>query len=551
MELRRCNYENYESIPSSGPVKSSFDDEGDLERRRFKFYFGMFVAFFSFVLVMACTVWTLRLLPPPSNAKKQKSAWLPINSSDDEIGGVGLNNKHFRDWRKANMSCGFFRDPASQLPLTYWRPFEGNEAAAAAFGWEDFRLPVYSTHNLSDMHLHVKTIVVVQHGNLRNANDYFCGAVNSFRTHLMHMEDEESAQLLSEQVAIVAPIFLIEGDLCWDDTASPAKVVNLHSIPMVTCNQPVWSNDGWKDGHLSLYNHTNSANFFMSNQDSFRSNSLFMNEPPLSRMNGFDTPIPVNTHRQIYSYDVFNMLIKRLGNPVYFPNLQNITLFGFSAGAQTLLRFAMMPLYEPLGKPDVTVSYVISDPSTFLYFDAARPRSQPFFEAETGKTAYDFGVPDESWILDSWKVDASGNPWITNWETQCSGYNHWRYGMESLVGYYEKIKPEAQAASIQAFQHRRVTYLVGLDDTVNCKLKMVPGCVDDELATYCQAMLQGNNRVDRLLKYRAYISRYFNNQNVHAVVSSEGVPHDPTIMMRSPNGACVIFGLCIYPALVY
>lgn len=51
------------------------------------------------------------------------------------------------------------------------------------------------------------------------------------------------------------------------------------------------------------------------------------------------------------------------------------------------------------------------------------------------------------------------------------------------------------------FPMKKITYLAGLSDTVNCDLSGFEGCDDSDLATYCEAMLQGNNRVDRMIKW--------------------------------------------------
>ena len=41
------------------------------------------------------------------------------------------------------------------------------------------------------------------------------------------------------------------------------------------------------------------------------------------------------------------------------------------------------------------------------------------------------------------------------------------------------------------FKNRNIIYLAGTSDTVNCQLDGYNGCNDNELATYCEAMLQG------------------------------------------------------------
>ena len=87
----------------------------------------------------------------------------------------------FRDTFVNNSICGFqyetcipgtFRDAATQLPPTQLWKVPGR----------NIHVPLYSSHDLTVVthnHIRVKYVLVVQHGNLRNANDYFCGAVNS------------------------------------------------------------------------------------------------------------------------------------------------------------------------------------------------------------------------------------------------------------------------------------------------------------------------------------------------------------------------------------
>lgn len=41
-------------------------------------------------------------------------------------------------------------------------------------------IPIYSTHDMNLPTLPVTSVVLIQHGNLRNANDYFCGAKKFF-----------------------------------------------------------------------------------------------------------------------------------------------------------------------------------------------------------------------------------------------------------------------------------------------------------------------------------------------------------------------------------
>jgi hypothetical protein len=94
-----------------------------------------------------------------------------------------------------------------------------------------------------------------------------------------------------------------------------------------------------------------------------------------------------------------------------------------------------------------------------------------------------------------------------------------------------------------------VQFLIGLNDSINCKLApptsigipvspesldsalrirrslqavpaTTPGCNDNELATYCPAMLQGDNRYDRFIKWRNYINHFYH----HIIYSNESQP---------------------------
>lgn len=124
------------------------------------------------------------------------------------------------------------------------------------------------------------------------------------------------------------------------------------------------------------------------------------------------------------------------------------------------------------------------------------------------------------------------------------------------------------------FPYRNIQFLVGLNDSVNCKLlspaaSPLPTCNDNDLATYCEAMLQGENRLDRFLKWRDYINDYYhqlifsnasfivNNeeflfnekhlqliQQNHLLLYVKDMTHDPQAMIRSVDGKCLLFDHC-------
>lgn len=73
----------------------------------------------------------------------------------------------------------------------------------------NFSIPLYTTNDLSKYSEDIKHAIIIQHGNLRNANDYFSGAVNSFK------ESIGSNQNLATSTIVIAPLFLNDQDLCW------------------------------------------------------------------------------------------------------------------------------------------------------------------------------------------------------------------------------------------------------------------------------------------------------------------------------------------------
>lgn len=287
----------------------------------------------------------------------------------------------------------------SLLPFMRWKPFTTSNIS----------IPMYWTHSLDNIHPEVEYAVISQHGNLRNANNYFCGAISAlqeiFEIDLKNPGDLNSvgnvfrgertdftSTVNLNNYMVVSPQFLIDGDLCWDEVTN--QIMKVKVSDSATCGHMIWSSEGWKDGLKAI------------------------NDQPA--VFSYD-------QRSFYSYDVFNLMIKRLSDPEYFPNLKKIVLFGFSAGGQTVLRYSMWPQYTLLNS-NIMVKFVVGDLSSYLYLDGRRP----FTNGSIG-----FGTPDASWLQDSWKVNANtGARWIDSWDNSCQNYNDWRYGLNNLQGYY-------------------------------------------------------------------------------------------------------------------
>jgi hypothetical protein len=154
-------------------------------------------------------------------------------------------------------------------------------------------------------------------------------------------------------------------------------------------------------------------------------------------------------------------LLAWVGDARHYPNLKQIVLIGHSAGGQLVQRHAVFSQAEQqLAARGIALRYVISSPSSYLYFDDRRPSGAGFNEQAIA---------------------------------QCPEVNHYRYGLEGLPNFLG-----AQPASRQLFQRYAstpITYLVGaLDNDPNHRL----------LDKSCAAQAQGPNRLIRQQQYLAY-----------------------------------------------
>ena len=57
-------------------------------------------------------------------------------------------------------------------------------------------------------------------------------------------------------------------------------------------------------------------------------------------------------------------------------------------------------------------------------------------------------------------------------------------------------------------------------------------------------MLQGENRVLRMLNYVKYLRHYYGRKIEHRLVHVPGIGHDAMAMLASTKGKCEVFGIC-------
>jgi hypothetical protein len=205
-------------------------------------------------------------------------------------------------------------------------------------------------------------------------------------------------------------------------------------------------------------------------------------------------PTPVS------SFSVVDRLLELMAEPAWLPDLARVTIVGNSAGGQFVNRYAAVGTGpELLAARGVAVRFVVSNPSTYLYFDRARPRL-----AESGR----------------WSFDPRQEPDI----------DRWRYGFGSDVPSYVIDGPEA---CFNRYAARDVTYLLGeLDDEADAVL----------LETHPAATAQGRNRRERGNLYFRYLAHRA-GRPVHRLVEVPAAGHDAAGLFTSPRGRKAIFSI--------
>ncbi len=296
-------------------------------------------------------------------------------------------------------------------------------------------LPYWYNYSLETTNVNVERVIIIIHGHLRNANDYY--------THIL--DAARAVEGASKNIMIIAPHFLTDKDL---------KNINLKG------NILYWSNKGWKQGNLS------------------QNNNLLL---------------------QISSFSIIDRIIETLSDSAKFPNLKNIVVAGHSAGGQFVNRFAAGSQVQP---KHIHLRYIIANPSSYLYFNQER---------HVPGSLDRFSIPDDK---------------------DCAHYNEYKYGLENLNQY---MKLAGVNSIINQYLNREVIYLLGEEDRCSNA---------QDLATSCQALHQGTQRLERGIIYFNYLQHYFGSTILenHVQIIVPGVGHDCRKLFNSEIGKYCLFG---------
>jgi hypothetical protein len=184
------------------------------------------------------------------------------------------------------------------------------------------------------------------------------------------------------------------------------------------------------------------------------------------------------------SFTVMDRLLGQLTTPASWPSGRPpaVVIYGNSAGGQYVNRYAAVGRGpDRLAERGIAVRFVLSNPSTYLWFDRE---------------------------------------------------HRWRYGFDGAPGYVEGGARE----NLRRYLARDVTIVLGRQDSDNASLL---------LETHAAAMAQGANRYERGIRYHAYVTGLAREEGVeprHQLVELDGVGHAAADVMAAGPVRDILFG---------
>ena len=189
---------------------------------------------------------------------------------------------------------------------------------------------------------------------------------------------------------------------------------------------------------------------------------------------------------QIRSFDIIDHLVELIMTDNHFKNLKRIVITGHSAGGQLTQRYSLGSLLDQL-YPSIHFRYIVLNPGSYAYLNLNRP------------------------------IDPSGH--------NCA-YNDYKYGLDHLNSYMSQTP---LTTMINNYLNKDVIYFLGEKDIDT-----------EEVDNECPAQLQGLNRLQRGLNFKANIDQNYPS-NLHHLVTNPGVAHTEWGMYSSELGKNLLF----------
>lgn len=314
-------------------------------------------------------------------------------------------------------------------------------------------LPYYRSHDLETTNAAIQNLVVIQHGNSRNAWSYYDDVSGpAFARDPLH-------------TAVIAPLFQILSD--------PKAPGDLY-----------WFTADWKEGKAA------------------------------------------RNEAQVDSFAALDALIKKA--KAAFPNLKRVTVAGYSAGAQTIQRYAAGNTEHDRTAPAIATRYVVASPGSYMYLDGQRVKTDVACPsaADCAVDATSFEVPAYAPL-----GCESAEPLTT----PDGPYDDYKYGLANrTVGYY--AAPLFTDEYLRGkYLERNVVYVSSDGDSSN-GAGPGPPVAYTALDKDCPAQVQGpagnSFRLQRALVFHRYVTLVWLASHRMQIVA--GCGHEDSCVLRAP-----------------
>lgn len=212
-----------------------------------------------------------------------------------------------------------------------------------------------------------------------------------------------------------------------------------------------------------------------------------------------------------------------------WPSLQQITIAGFSAGAQMVqhyIGFAAAP------SQPVKLRYVVSDPGTWLYYDPVRPKPT-LAGAAVDVSQCQGGADNLGGCVVDWAGLARQKDDNTPDSSSCPTLNTWKYGTQDLPTRFGRTAAQAR----EHYARADISYMEGALDS-----SQAAGTAFKVLDKSCAGAAQGMYRLQRGLFYAQYDRALLAPDKKRTVVIVPDCAHDVACVFPSDAARASLLG---------
>jgi hypothetical protein len=403
-------------------------------------------------------------------------------------------------------------------------------------GGDDLKLAYYSSHGDAmeageerSRRRGVETVLVVIHGVLRNADDYYCTALQAAASAAApDAERGSSSANDDDKTWVIAPLFAFHDDGDGDDDD---LVLENGGTPLRWGDD---ESDPWRSGASARV----AAGRLYSEEDDDSLSSYRALDLLLAHLAGWG-----GEHDDEEEDDGGGS--GGHGRGPLLPRLKRVVVAGHSSGGQYAQRWSLVsPVWEALGAPGASAGSDGAGP--------IRPNRVEVRSVAANPSSYAY--------LHPLRWDESERRWAVPNATACPGYDRWQWGLEgddrggdrdgdaaaagaaSMNPYVRRQLRAAGGARglVVRFRSRRVIYLAGGQDRCNVSGSGNTGWCDSHgLETACMDQLQGPTRWERFRRYLSGLSLVGVPADGRV---AEGAGHDHSLAFQSPEGIRALFG---------